>query len=447
MNPKPAVLIAAGLGIVLACTGAQAGGLAFDAAGNLFVASEHSVFKYTPDGTKTTFAEGLKYPLGLCFDDKGSLFVSDGAATAATSQRAILKFSPTGRRSTFASGISSVGLACDRSGSLLVSQGNSILKFSPTGAKSTFVSGLGNPIDVALDGGGNCFVEDMAVSDARIGRSILKFSPDGTKSTFAIGLKDPTALAADPLGQIYVSVTAPDNSSHTILRFAPDGTRSTLSSALADGVRSLAVDRSGNVFVWNGHAILKIDSSGTPSTFASDWVSPDKQWEYKLADNRFPELVKTATTQVALGLDKELEVPFAQSAKWSPDSKRLGINYSPPHAPHTSYETIAFFQLRGDKWMALPLPVDDTSNLSQLAQLTRELFPKSAKPRNCAPDVDVLSLRNWTAADTAILYAPCFARRSGELAAGLLFTLRFDEAGNWKILDAHWLSKNELDNE
>src|SRR4029077_18530013 len=49
-------------------------------------------------------------------------------------------------------------------------------------------------------------------------------------------------------------------------------------------------------------------------TFASDWVSPDKQWEYKFADNKFPEIVKTGTTQVVLGLDKELDVPSAQRA-------------------------------------------------------------------------------------------------------------------------------------
>ena len=114
-----AALQVASLGIVLGFTAAQAGGLAFDPAGNLFVADGHSIFKYTLDGTKTTFAAGLRYPLGLCFDDKGALFVSDGVVTAATNQRAILKFSPNGMRSTFASGISSVGLACDRSGNLL----------------------------------------------------------------------------------------------------------------------------------------------------------------------------------------------------------------------------------------------------------------------------------------------------------------------------------------
>jgi hypothetical protein len=443
-----AALQVASLGIVLGFTAAQAGGLAFDPAGNLFVADGHSIFKYTLDGTKSIFAAGLRYSLGLCFDDKGNLFVSDGAVTAATNQRAILRFSPNGTKSAFATGISSVGLACDRTGNLLVSQNNSILKFTPGGAKSTFASGLGNPIEVALDGAGNLFVVDTAVSDARIGRYILKIGPNGTKSTFATGLKAPSALAADAVGQVYAGeVTAVDSSSHAIVRFSPDGVRSTFSSALADGILSLAVDRSGGVFVWNGHAILKIDSSGSPRTLASDWVSPDKQWEYKLADNRFPEIAKTSTTQVVLDLDKELQIPFAQSAKWSPDSKRIGINYSPPHARHTSYETVAFFQLSGDKWMALPSLADDTSNRSQLTQLAHELFPKSARPRDCAPDIDVLQLRNWTAADTAILYAPCFGRTSGQLEAGLLLTLKFDEAGDRKIVNAHWMSINELDNE
>ena len=103
----------------------------------------------------------------------------------------------------------------------------------------------------------------MAVSDARIGRAILKFSPDGSKSTFATGLEAPSALAAGANGAVYVGeATAPDNSSHAILKFSPDGMRSALSSALgANGASSLAVDRSGNVFMWNGHTVLKVAST------------------------------------------------------------------------------------------------------------------------------------------------------------------------------------------
>jgi hypothetical protein len=80
VNKALITLIVIALGTTSIPLSACAGNLAFDAAGNLFVGAGHSVFKYTPDGTKSTFATGLKYPLGLCFDDKRNLFVSDDAA-------------------------------------------------------------------------------------------------------------------------------------------------------------------------------------------------------------------------------------------------------------------------------------------------------------------------------------------------------------------------------
>jgi sugar lactone lactonase YvrE len=282
MNKLFLALTVVGLGTVLVPAETQAGGLAFNAAGNLFVADGHSISKYAPDGPKSTFAAGLKYPLGLCFDPEGNLFISDGAVTDPKSS--ILKFTPNGKRSTFATGISSVGIACDRSGNLFVSQGDSIFKFTPKGVKSTYViSKLANFIDLAFDGAGNLFVVDQTVTVLGLGRSIFEITPDGTKSPFATGLEDPNGLAVDAAGNVYVTVvTAADASCHAILKFSPDGTNSTFNSALGAYVdRGLVVDRSGNVFVWTGHSILKVDVSGTPSTFASEWVSPDKQWEYK----------------------------------------------------------------------------------------------------------------------------------------------------------------------
>src|SRR5207244_12220371 len=126
VNEALTTLIVIALGTTLVPLSACAGNLAFDAAGNLFVGAGHSVFKYAPDGTKSTFATGLRYPLGLCFDGNGNLFVSDGAGTDPKGQRSILKFGPYGKKSTFVTGISSVGMAFDRSGNLFVSQGASI---------------------------------------------------------------------------------------------------------------------------------------------------------------------------------------------------------------------------------------------------------------------------------------------------------------------------------
>ena len=57
---------------------------------------------------------------------------------------------------------------------------------------------------------------------------------------------------------------------------------------------------------------------------------------------------------------------------------------------------------------------------------------------------DYLEARSWTDANTVILYAHS-ERNGGEAAA--LFTLKFDEAGNWKIVKMHQMSKKELEEE
>ena len=85
-----------------------AGGLAFDAAGNLFERGKDSIFKFTPDGKKSTFASGLSTGrstrlstdgvYNLAFDAAGDLFVSD------EDSHSILKFTPDGKKSTFATG-------------------------------------------------------------------------------------------------------------------------------------------------------------------------------------------------------------------------------------------------------------------------------------------------------------------------------------------------------
>ena len=190
---------------------ARAGALAIDAAGNLFLSDGHSIFKYAPDGTKSTFAAGLN-PLSLTFDGKGNLFVVDDAESS------ILKFTPDGKRSTFATGISPDGMAFDRSGNLFVSQGDSIFKFTPKGVKSTFVtSKKANFIDLACDGANNLFVVNQGWPV-----SIVKITPDGTKSTFASALSSPGGLAVDSAGDLFVAEQG------SILKFSPDGTRSTL---------------------------------------------------------------------------------------------------------------------------------------------------------------------------------------------------------------------------
>ena len=136
-------------------------------------------------------------------------------------------------------------------------------------------------------------------------------------------------------------------------------------------------------------------------------ISPDKQWEYKCAEygagQCAPEIVRTGTTQVALDLDQELEVHGPESSEarvvWAPDSKRFGFNYSPPHAHHTTYKTVAFYQLRAEKWVALRSPEDD------LVELAKELVPKKVHKSRDELIPDIVKVHNWTDARTAILFS------------------------------------------
>jgi uncharacterized protein YecT (DUF1311 family) len=180
-------------------------------------------------------------------------------------------------------------------------------------------------------------------------------------------------------------------------------------------------------------------------------VSPDKKWEYKCVEYNgecWSQIVKAGTTQVVVDLTDVPDGAGATDAEilWAPDSKRFAFNYSPVQRHHTgfhrAFKTVAFYQLRGDKWEALRSLEDETTE-----NLAKGHVPKNAYPRHCDPDVDTFKLRNWTDANTAILYAACYARSSGELGSRFLFTLKFDEAGNWKIVKARRLSKKELEEE
>ena len=198
-----------------------------------------------------------------------------------------------------------------------------------------------------------------------------------------------------------------------------------------------------------------ISDTGRASSSSARSVSPDKQWEYK-CDEYYtgtcaPKLVKAGTVEVVLDLGQDLEVHEGEAGDveviWAADSKRFAFNYTPVHAHHTRVECVAFYQLRDGEWSALHSPSDEKTEGLQLAQLGKGHLPKDFNPRHCAPDNDVLKVRKWTDANTAILYAPCYGRTLGELEAGFVFTLKFGADGKWKIVKTHEMSKKELKEE
>jgi sugar lactone lactonase YvrE len=88
--------------------------MAFDPSGNLYtVAFGSTVTEISTNGTKSTFATGLADAFGLAFDRAGNLYVTEGPDAA------IVEIETNGTKTTFASGLGDpVGLAFDGTGNL-----------------------------------------------------------------------------------------------------------------------------------------------------------------------------------------------------------------------------------------------------------------------------------------------------------------------------------------
>jgi hypothetical protein len=128
---------------------------------------------------------------------------------------------------------------------------------------------------------------------------------------------------------------------------------------------------------------------------------------------------------------------------WAPDLRRFAFNLG--YRQGTVGEAVAFYQLRDNKWVALQSPVDEASGHTQLAQLARKYSVKNSYRKQDSSSVnDVLEALRWTDSNTLILKAYS-ATEDSETAA--LFTLKFEETGNWKIVKMHRMSEKELKKE
>jgi uncharacterized protein (TIGR03437 family) len=200
--------------------------LAFDAAGNLYIADWlNSRVRKVANGTISTYAQLQGNVWGLVFDGAGNLYVSDELDSI------VYRISPTGKQ-TVVAGTGTAGNSGD-------------------GGPATQAT-LNEPSGLALDAMGNLYI-----ADAKNG-SVRMVNQQGVISTFAGGGSNPRELAFDSAGNLYVS----NEASSLVFKLTPQKTASVFAgggaSAPGDGGLStqavlepygIAFDASGNLYI------------------------------------------------------------------------------------------------------------------------------------------------------------------------------------------------------
>jgi hypothetical protein len=182
-------------------------------------------------------------------------------------------------------------------------------------------------------------------------------------------------------------------------------------------------------------------------------LSPDKKWAYRLVEGE-PAIVRAESGEVILKLSGEVGsmAPESGSVLWAPDSRRVAFNYR----AGTRYLTCAVYELAGEKWKALPdLETKATKVVEMIAraeqrQRKRQGATKSAYRRRI---YDTWEVRRWIDADTFEASASSEATvvlkegsdDLGSLSTTVLFTVKCDNRGGWRITQLHEPSNAELE--
>ena len=260
-------------------------GLAFDAAGSLYIADANNqvvrkvdtagnITAVAGSGTQGFSGDGgpaasasLDTPVGVVADGSGNLYIAD-----AHNQRIRVVSAATGNISTLA--------------------GNGTAGFSGDGGAASSAS-LALPTAVALDGAGNIYIADTnnhRIRKVTIATGIITtvagngtqfFSGDGGPA-IAAGLDSPNGVAVDGAGRVYIA----DTHNQRIRLIATDGTISTFSGTGAAGFggdgasaasaslahpTALALDAQGNIYIAdsNNQRIREV-TGGTINTVAGN---------------------------------------------------------------------------------------------------------------------------------------------------------------------------------
>jgi len=179
--------------------------IVFDRAGQMYVSSRYdgTVYKVSPNGTISTYAEGMGVATGLAFDRDENLYVGDRSGTIfkIARDRQIFVFA------TLEPSVSAYHLAINVHGDLFVtgpttSSFDSVYRVDPQGNVSTFYRGLGRPQGMAFDMTGNLYVAASLSGK----RGIVRVTPDG-KASIEVSGPGLVGLAFGPGGSAILTTT------------------------------------------------------------------------------------------------------------------------------------------------------------------------------------------------------------------------------------------------
>ena len=180
--------------------------IAFDREGVMYVSSrfDGAVYRVAPNGTMTTYTEGMGVATGIAFDRQQNLYVGDRSGT-------IFKIARDRQMFVFATlepSVSAYHLAFNPHGDLFVtgpttSSFDSVYKIDPHGSVSTFYRGLGRPQGLAFDVAGNLYVAASLAGK----RGVVKIAPDG-KANLEVAGQGLVGLAFAPGRSVILSTTS-----------------------------------------------------------------------------------------------------------------------------------------------------------------------------------------------------------------------------------------------
>jgi hypothetical protein len=174
-------------------------GLAFDAEGYLYASSraEGTVYRISPSGTVTTYAEGMGIATGIAFDRDGNLFVGDRSGTIFKIDRAASD-GTSGEIFVYATlepSFVAYHLAFNDEGNLFVtgpttSSNQAIHAIDRDGNTTVFYQGLGRAQGMAFDVAGNLYVAASLHGQ----RGIVRITPS-REATLAVSGPNLVGLA------------------------------------------------------------------------------------------------------------------------------------------------------------------------------------------------------------------------------------------------------------